>query len=156
MGARWSRQEGLSVASAHDTARDEELIERARAVIRRNYDGEKKKHTVGAAVRCASGNVYVGVNVHALHGVCAEGVAIGAAITAGEREFECVACVRGPDGEEILPPCGNCRQILNDYTPDCLVVVPTVDGWTKVRVADLLPFSYKVKQVPDTSCDVTP
>ena len=51
------------MAIVHDAARDEELIERAREVIRRNYDGEKKNHTVGAAVRCASGNVYVGVNV---------------------------------------------------------------------------------------------
>ena len=132
------------MAIAHDAARDEELIERAREVIRRNYDGKKKNHTVGAALRCASDSVYVGVNVHSLHGACAECVAIGAAITAGEREFECLACVRGADGEEILPPCGNCRQMLNDYAPDCLVVVPTVDGWTKVRVADLLPFSYKV------------
>jgi len=132
------------MAIVHGAARDEELIERAREVIRRNYDGEKKNHTVGAAVRCASGNVYVGVNVHSLHGACAEFVAIGAAITAGERDFECVACVRGAEGEEILPPCGNCRQMLKDYAPDCLVVMPTVDGWTKVRVADLLPFSYKV------------
>lgn len=132
------------MAIAHDVARDAELIERAREVIRRNYDGEKKNHTVGAALRCASGNVYVGVNVYSLHGACAEFVAIGAAIAAGEREFERLACVRGADGEEILPPCGNCRQMLNDYAPDCLVIVPTVDGWTTARVADLLPFSYKV------------
>jgi cytidine deaminase len=132
------------VATAHDAARDEELIERAREVIRRNYDGEKKHHTVGAALRCASGNVYLGVNVYSLHGACAEFVAIGAAITAGEREFECLACARGVDGEELLAPCGNCRQMLNEYAPDCLVVVPTGDGWTTVRVADLLPVSYKV------------
>ena len=130
---------------AHGAVRDQQLIERAREVIRRHYDKEKKHHTVGAALRCASGHVYVGVNVHSLHGACAELVAIGAAITAGEREFECVACVRGADGEEILPPCGNCRQLLHDYARDCLVVVPTMDGWTKVRVADLLPFSYKVE-----------
>ena len=129
---------------AQDAARDETLIERARQAIRRNYDGTRKNHTVGAAVRCASGNVYVGVNVYSLHGACAELVAIGAAITAGEREFECVACVRGADGEELLPPCGNCRQLLNDYAPDCHVVVPTAGGWTSVRVADLLPFSYNV------------
>lgn len=133
------------MAIAHDAARDKELIESAREVIRRNYDGEKKNHTVGAALRCASGNVYVGVNVHSLHGSCAESVAIGAAITAGEREFECLACVRGADGEEILPPCGNCRKFLNDYASDCLVIVPTVDGWTEMRAADLLPFSYKVR-----------
>jgi cytidine deaminase len=132
------------VETAHGAARDEELVDRAREVIRRNYDGKKKNHTVGAALRCASGNVYVGVNVYSLHGACAEFVAIGAAITAGEREFACLACVRGADGEEILPPCGNCRQMLNDYAPDCLVVVPTVDGWTTMRIPDLLPVSYKM------------
>ncbi len=132
------------MAMGHNAARDEELIERAREVIRRNYDGKKKNHTVGAALRCASGNVYVGVNVYSLRGACAEFVAIGAAITAGEREFACLACVRGAEGEEILPPCGNCRQMLNDYAPDCLVVVPTVNGWTTMRVADLLPVSYKM------------
>jgi len=107
--------------------------------------------------------VYVGVNVHSLHGACAECVAIGAAITAGERKLECVACVRGADGEEILPPCGNCRQMFNDYARDCLVVVPTVKGWTKVRVADLLPFSYKVgesswhaRAVPNNAMEPTP
>jgi len=134
------------VATVHDVARDAKLIARAREVIRRNYDGVKKNHTVGAALRCASGSVYVGVNVYSLHGACAEVVAIGAAITAGEREFACLACVRGAEGEEILPPCGNCRQLLHDYAPDCRVVVPTGDGWTTVRVADLLPVSYKQEE----------
>ena len=34
------------------TEEDYELIEAARDAIRRNYDGEKYNHTVGAAVRC--------------------------------------------------------------------------------------------------------
>ncbi len=65
--------------------RDRALIEAAGAAIRRNYDGENFHHTVGAAVRCGSGAVYTGVNVYSIHGACAEQVAIGSAITNGER-----------------------------------------------------------------------
>lgn len=48
-----------------------------------HYDEVEQNHTVGAAVRCKSGNVYAGVNVYSLHGACAEQVAIGTAITQG-------------------------------------------------------------------------
>lgn len=48
---------------------DRELIEAARAAIRKNYDGED--HTVGAAVRCSSGKIYAGINVYSVHGACA-------------------------------------------------------------------------------------
>lgn len=121
------------------------LIEAAREVIRRNYDAVCENHTVGSAVRCADGRVFVGVNVHSLHGTCAEFVAIGAAICEGEREFESLVAVRGADGEEVLPPCGNCRQMLNDYAPDCLVFVPGDDGPVKVRATDLLPHAYSAE-----------
>ena len=81
--------------------RDRALIEAAGAAIRRNYDGENFHHTVGAAVRCGSGAVYTGA--------CAEQVAIGSAITNGERVLEAILAVRGKDGSELLPPCGSCR-----------------------------------------------
>lgn len=109
------------------TREDMELIEAAREAIRLNYDAVAYHHTVGAAVRCKNGNVYRGVNVYSMHGACAEQIAIGAAITAGEREFETIVAVRGEQGEEILPPCGNCRQILCDYMPECWVIV-SADG----------------------------
>ena len=40
--------------------RDRELIAKARKVIRLNYDQEHYNHTVGAAVRCKNGKIYVG------------------------------------------------------------------------------------------------
>jgi cytidine deaminase len=125
-----------------DTVSDLELIEAARDVIRRNYDVAGENHTVGAAIRCASGNIYLGVNVYSLHGSCAEFIAIGAAITAGEREFVSVACARGVDGQEILAPCGNCSQMLNDYAPGCEAIVPSENGAAiSVGVRELLPYA---------------
>jgi cytidine deaminase len=127
------------------SASDLELVEAARDVIRRNYDAASENHTVGSAVRCASGRVYVGVNVYSLHGSCAEFIAIGSAITAGEREFVAIASARGADGSELLPPCGNCRQMLCDYSTDCDVIIEAESGPVKVKVSALLPYSYDVE-----------
>jgi cytidine deaminase len=124
------------------TEKDRELVESAREVIRKNYDDRDCNHTVGAAIRCKNGKIYTGVNVYSLHGACAEQVAIGAAITAGEREFETIVAVRGRQGEEVIPPCGNCRQILCDYMPECAVLLAVGGKPCKVRAKELLPFAY--------------
>ena len=125
--------------------RDYELIAEAQKAIRLNYDQEHYNHTVGAAIRCKSGKVYVGVNLYSLHGACAEQVAIGTAITNGERDFDAIVAVRGKEGGEIIPPCGNCRQILHDYMPDCDVIVSVCGEPKKIKAKELLPFSYSVE-----------
>lgn len=122
---------------------DNELIEAARSAIRKNYDGDN--HTVGAAVRCSSGKIYTGVNMYSLHGICAEQTAAGTAVTCGERGFVAMVAVRGKDGEEIIPPCGNCRQMLFDYMPDCKVIIMSENGPVKIAAKELLPFAYRRK-----------
>ncbi|NNU76353.1 cytidine deaminase family protein [Clostridium estertheticum] len=124
---------------------DKKLIAAAKAAIIKNYDAENFNHTVGAAVACSSGEIYTGVNVHSLHGACAEQVAIGAAITAGERDFLKIVAVRGENGEEIIPPCGNCRQILSDYMPECDVLLMNEGSLIKVKSKELLTYAYKVE-----------
>jgi cytidine deaminase len=132
------------MARPADTPSDLALIEAARAVIRRNYDADHELHTVGAAVRVASGGGFLRVNVYSLHGSCAEFIAVGAAITAGEREPVSLVCVRGSDGSEILPPCGSCRQMLSDYAPDCEIIVPGESGPLRIAARELLPHAYRV------------
>ena len=127
------------------TDRDEGLIAEARKAIQRNYDEENFNHTVGAAIRCKNGKIYTGVNVYSLHGACAEQVAIGAAVTNGERAFETIVAVRGKEGEEIIPPCGNCRQILYDYMPECEVILLIEGEKKKITARELLPYSYNVE-----------
>lgn len=127
------------------TDRDRALIVEAQKVIQANYDREHYNHTVGAALRCRSGKIYVGVNVYSLHGACAEQVAIGTAIANGERSFDAIVAVRGEEGGEIIPPCGNCRQILHDYMPGCEVILPVRGELRKVRAEELLPYSYTVE-----------
>lgn len=124
------------------TPDDHALIAQARDAIRRNYDSVHENHTVGAAVRCADGSIFCGVNVYAIHGACAEQVALGTAITAGQRDFTTIVAVRGENGEEIIPPCGNCRQILSDYAPECAVIIDADGTLVKILARKLLPFAY--------------
>lgn len=121
---------------------DLELVDAAQCAIKKNYDSVAFNHTVGAAVRCKNGEIYVGVNVYSVHGACGEQIAIGNAITNGQREFVAIVAVRGENGEEILPPCGNCRQLLADYAPQCEVILSTAG---KLTASELLPFAYQVE-----------
>lgn len=117
---------------------DKELIESARNVIRNNYDSVNWWHTVGAAVRARSGKVYVGVNCDSVsHGSCAEVIAMGSAVTAGEREFDTIVAVLGDETGKILPPCGNCRQMMYCYDKNMNVIVSEN---TKVNILELLKY----------------
>ena len=124
------------------TDKDYAVLQAAQQAIQRNYHAIHDNHTVGAAVRCKSGKIYAGVNVYSIHGACAEQIAIGTAITQGEREFETVVAVMGNNGAQIIPPCGNCRQIMYEYMPECDVII-SVDGQNrKIKAKELLPFPY--------------
>lgn len=118
------------------------LMEKARQAIGKVYREGSFRHTVGAALRCKNGNIYTGVNVDALHGSCAEFVAMGAAKGAGEEEFDCMVAVSALRKDLALSPCGNCRQMLFEYAPNCHVIVPTPQGLMKLTAKDLLPFAY--------------
>lgn len=121
---------------------DHRLIEAARDVLRRNY--RAARHTVGAAVLCASGRIYTGVNVEACgYGPCAEPIAIGAAASHGEWEFLGIVavCKRGED-YPVLSPCGNCRQLLVDYAPEAIVIFSNDGSVCKAQARDLLPGAY--------------
>lgn len=124
---------------------DLDLIDDAQKVIKKNFDAVRFNHTVGAAVRCRNGKVYTGVNVYSLHGACSEVIAIGHAITCGERDFECIVAVGGDQSDMIYSPCGNCRQFLLEYAPNCSVIVATSEGHIKAAITDLLPHAYLSK-----------
>ena len=124
-------------------AEDKKLIDTAREALKRAY--LRHCHTVGAAVLCPSGKVYVGVNVEACgYGPCAEPIAIGAAFTAGERAItKIVAVCRSGKRYPVLSPCGNCRQLVFDYSPDAEVIFALDGRVVKGRARDLLPGAYR-------------
>ena len=118
------------------------LIEAARAA-RENAYAPYSKYKVGAALLAKSGKVYVGCNFENASfgaGTCAERVALGAAIAAGEREFVAIACVGG-DG---VTPCGICRQAMSEFGD---IDVYCADGRGDVReyrLAELLPHGFEM------------
>lgn len=102
-------------------AESSRLIQIAIDTVREHYEKVKQNHTVASAILCEGGKVYKGINIHSNHGYCAEIIALGAALTAGEKKFCCIASVNNE--EKIIPPCGLCRQILYEYACDCSVIV---------------------------------
>jgi cytidine deaminase len=125
------------------TSTDRLLVQAAIEVLSRNY--REERHTVGAAVLCPSGKIYVGVNVESCgYGPCAEPIAIGTAITQGERDFATIVAVGGGNADNsVMPPCGNCRQLIWDYAPKAAILLNKNGNLIKVGIVDLLPMAYK-------------
>jgi cytidine deaminase len=99
---------------------------------------------VGAAVLAGSGRIYPGCNVeNASFGLsnCAERTAVFRAVAAGEKSIRAVA-VYTPTK---LPttPCGACRQVINEFGPDALVVcVCDAEARIETKLASLLPGAF--------------
>ena len=120
-----------------------ELVAAARAVRTRSYS-PYSHFAVGAALLGVSGRIHAGTNVeNASFGlsICAERAALCRAIADGEREFTAIAVVTG-EGHPT-PPCGACRQALQEFAPGLTVLLAGAGGqveeWT---LADLLPRAF--------------
>lgn len=96
---------------------------------------------VGAALETADGSVFTGCNVENLSfglTICAERVALGAAVAAGHRQFRCVAIVS--DSKEPVSPCGACRQMLAEFAPDLRILSANLSGdREELSLTHLLP-----------------
>ncbi len=117
------------------------LLEAAIAV-RENAYAPYSRFKVGAALRSASGAIFVGCNVENVaypEGTCAEAGAIAAMIAAGETRITEALVIA--DSPAPVPPCGGCRQKLAEFAAqDVRVTLCTADGGEMVMtIADLLP-----------------
>ncbi len=120
-----------------------ELIEAARAARLHSYS-PYSRFAVGAALLGASGRIYTGTNVeNASFGltICAERAAVCQAVAAGEKRFTAIAIVGDEPGP--TPPCGACRQVLQEFAPDLRVVLAGRDGGVEEwRLDGLLPRAF--------------
>jgi cytidine deaminase len=129
-------------------AAHKDLIQAATDAIIKRYRPEW--HVVGAALRLRTGEIVTGVHIDATVGriaVCAEAVALGRAVTEhGSTDIETIVAVYHPgDGAPfVCPPWGMCREMIFDYAPDAVVLVPTEgDEARAVPVSGLLPAKYR-------------
>ena len=119
---------------------DEELI-RVASLARQRAHAPYSKYKVGAAIRTKRNKVHSGPNVEtASYGltVCAERTAAFAAVNAGDTAFDAIAIVI--DDERLPTPCGACRQVLAEFSPDMRVILATAGGKRKITtLGELLP-----------------
>ena len=119
---------------------------RARAAAYAPYSGFR----VGAALLTEDGRIFTGCNVeNAAYSptLCAERVALGAAVAAGARRFAAVAVIGGHgDTEADCAPCGVCRESLSEFATDDFRFLFQKDGrLIEMTISELLPARFKLK-----------
>jgi cytidine deaminase len=119
-------------------------LARAARAARRHAYAPYSGFRVGAAVR-AGGAVHAGCNVeNASYGltVCAERVAVAAAVAAGARRLEAVAVASATSPP--TPPCGMCLQTLAEFAGAELPIrlVGARGDVVDTRLGELLPRAF--------------
>ena len=118
------------------------LVTQARQVMRNGY-APYSRFQVGAALEAADGRVFLGTNVEsASYGltICAERMAIGAAVAAGAQRFRRIAVTTAVDPPAA--PCGACRQLLAEFGLDLEVIAAGPTGERRWNLRDLLPAAF--------------
>ena len=121
------------------TKEDQELVDAAAAIIRNNF--LYGKHHVGSAVRAKSGKIYAGIHLESQNvDVCAEHVAMGGAVSNGEREFDSIVAVQMRDMPEpkIISPCQVCQELINFYGPETWIIIEIEGEPKKCKIKDLV------------------
>ncbi len=123
---------------------DEQLLQMANDVRERAYvpySGFK----VGAALLCADGTVFTGINIESATytpSVCAERTAFFKAISEGYRDFVKIAVTCD---KEFCSPCGVCRQVMIEHAPDLEILLGNPQGtFKRMSIQDLLPESFSL------------
>lgn len=123
-----------------------ELIELAKKA-RQNAYVPISGFLVGAALLTKEGKVFLGCNIEDPSGVgalsvCAERCATYKAISEGYTNFEKIAVVGGADELIFTTPCGVCRQHLNSFNPNLIIVTLDNNHIKEISLKDLLPYSF--------------
>ncbi len=126
----------------HHVPGDAELMAAAMEAAQRAY-APYSRFQVGAVVVTEDGSVVSGANVeNAAYAstLCAEAVAIGAAVAAGARNLVtvAVACLSG----ERCYPCGQCRQRMREFGVERVIVRDGAGGTRSHSLEELLPEAF--------------
>jgi len=120
------------------------LVERAQEAMK-NAIAPYSNFRVGAALLADSGKTYSGCNIEnpsLTLSVCAERVAMLKALSQGERKFKALAIVSS--SADYCPPCGACRQIFFEFSPEIEIILTDNRGSIITKsLKELLPFPFK-------------
>ena len=102
------------------------------------------KYPVGACLETDDGTLICGCNVEDAStrgGTCAERCALFTAISKGYRKFKRIAIVGG-DLSDYTFPCGTCRQMLHEFSPNIEIVLAKYSKDDRLFVR-----SYKLREL---------
>jgi cytidine deaminase len=119
-----------------------ELVARARTAMGHAHAPYSEFH-VGAAIEAADGTIHVGCNVEsASYGltICAERMALGAAVAAGAKALRRVVVTTEVDPPAA--PCGACRQLLAEFGLDLEVIAVGPGSERRWTLRQLLPDAF--------------
>lgn len=122
---------------------DVELYTAARELLLTAHHTEN--HRVAAAMRGASGAIYLGLHIGSKRiNVCAESSALANARIAQEASIQSsVAVSMDEHGEpQVTNPCGVCRELLRNYGPEATVLVDAGGEVGTVNLGELLPYPW--------------
>ncbi len=118
----------------------ESLVNAAKSVHALAY-APYSNFNVGAALEANDGEIFLGCNVENISfglTMCAERVAVGAALAKGARIWRRLAIVA--DSQQPVVPCGACRQVLAEFNSTLSITSSTLGGKTaEFRLDELLP-----------------
>ncbi len=112
---------------------------------RKNSYAPYSNVTVSAALLCANGEVFKGVNVeNASFGgtICAERSAIVSAVSSGIKDFKAIAISSNLD--EFISPCGICRQFIHEFGSDIDVIMGDEEDYRVYKIRELLPLGFEL------------
>jgi len=121
-----------------------------------NFLNNRTNRRVGAALLCQDGTIYQGVSIrrtNVSNSTCAERMALDKAISEKKYDYQLLAVVGFHDEDkldEIVPPCGLCRQIFaeaesyNESNQPISILLASSDfsNIIKTDSRELFPISY--------------
>ena len=142
-----AKSSSAALSAALTDKEKNELARSAKEASKKAY-APYSKCLEGAALLTQSGEVYSGANVeNASYGltICAERSAIFQAVNDGNREFKAIA-ISLKNGEF---PCGACRQVLNEFNSDLIVLMVDEEGMKikETTLKELLPNAFGPKNL---------
>lgn len=128
---------------------ERELVDQAIAML--SYSYVPYSHfPVGAALECADGTVFTGCNVeNSAFGdtICAERTAVVKAVSEGHRDDFVRIAIAG-NSKDYCWPCGSCRQVLFEFSPELEVLIAKEGGeYVKCSLSELLSHGFGPKSL---------
>ena len=127
-------------------AQQEEMLSAARAAFR-NAHAPYSHFKVGATILTERGTMYHGCNVeNASYGltICAERNAIFAAVAAEGSGMRIKAVAVATERDGPCAPCGACRQVIDEFVPDALILFRGQTVTVYMAISTLLPEGFRL------------